>query len=137
MLSDYIPVYWPKTNTWSIPNYELEKYEDYVPEPQDITLYKGHVVRGIPLLHFGTWGIVGVDVTETIRAFAKSPETTSAESFSDKKVAADTAAFFSALASRYPEILRVECFKSGRTRASKDLRVPEDCIVSLFKDKEG
>lgn len=134
MLSDYIPVYWPKTNSWSIPTCELEKYEDYVPEPQDIALYEGHVVRGIPLLHFGTWGIMGVDVTTTIQGFAKSPKETSAKAYKSKKVAADTAAFFSALAKRYPKILRVRHFRGGRTKASRRLRVPADCIVTYVPE---
>lgn len=135
MLSDYIPVYWPKTNTWSIPNLELEKYEDYVPEPQDITLYKGHVVRGIPLLHFGTWGIMGVDVTALIRGFAGDPKGHE-KYYDDKKAGADAAAFFSALAERYPEILRVESFEGGGTPASKHLRVPEDCIVKYVPEED-
>lgn len=137
MLSDYIPVYWPKSNSWSIPTCELEKYEDYVAEPQDITLYKGHVVRGIPLLHFGTWGIMmGVDVTKTIQEFAKSPKEFSAKSYRSKKVAADTAAFFSALAKRYPRILRVRRFRGGRTQASRRLRVPAGCVVTYVPEPE-
>lgn len=39
MLSDYIPVYFPATNEWSIPARELEKYHDYDTEPQEIELY--------------------------------------------------------------------------------------------------
>lgn len=136
MLSDYIPVYWPKTNTWSIPICELEKYEDYIPKPQNITLYNGHVMRGIPLLHFGTWGIMGVDVTKTIQAFTKSPKKTSAKSYKSKKVAADVAVFFSALAKRYPRILHVRRFKGGRTQASKHLRVPASCIVKYAAGKK-
>lgn len=56
MLSDYIPVYFPSTNEWSIPSRELEKYHDYDTEPQEIELYEGAVIKGIPLVHFGTWG---------------------------------------------------------------------------------
>lgn len=135
MLSDYIPVYWPKSNSWSIPICELEKYEDYVPKPQDIALHEGHVVRGIPLLHFGTWGTMGVDVTKLIQEFAKSPKETGAKAYRSKKVAADVAAFFSALAERYPKLLYVRRFRGGRTRASRRLRVPADCIVAYVPDK--
>jgi len=133
MLSDYIPVYWPKSNSWSIPNFELEKYEDYVPKPQDLTLYKGHVVRGIPLLHFGTWGIMGVNVTKLIQGFAGDPKGHE-KLYDDKKAGADAAAFFSALAKRYPKILRVRHFKGGRTKASRRLRVPADCIVTYVPE---
>lgn len=136
MLSDYIPVYWPKTNTWSIPNLELEKYEDYAPEPQDIVLHKGHVVRGIPLLHFGTWGIMAADVGKTIQMLVEAPEETAAKAYRSKKVAADTAAFFSALAKRYPKIRRVRRFTGGRTMASKYLRVPADCIVTYVPKRK-
>lgn len=129
MLSDYIPVYWPKTNTWSIPNYELRKFRDNVPKPQDIKLYKGHVVRGIPLLHFGTWGIMGVNVTKLVQGFAKDPEG-HGKLYDDKDAGAAAAAFFSALAKRYPRILHARQFRGGRTRASKDLHVPADCIVT-------
>lgn len=136
MLSDYIPVYWPKTNTWSIPNFELEKYEDYIPKPQNITLYKGHVVKGIPLLHFGTWGLINFDVTKTIHMFARSPKEIIAKAYRSKKVAADVAAFFSALVKRYPKIRHVRRFKGGRTRASKHLRVPADCIIKYAAGKK-
>ena len=135
MLSDYIPVYWPKTNSWSIPNLELEKYEDYVPEPQAIVLFKGHVVRGIPLLHFGTWGIMGVNVTKLIRGFAGDPEG-HGKLYDSKKAGADAAAFFSALAKRYPKILHVRHFKGGRTPASRRLCVPADCIVKYVPERK-
>ena len=73
MLLDYIPVYYPETNQWSIPNREIEKYEDYIASPQEMTLFEGAVIRGIPLIHFGTWGALGVNITEVVRGLAKDP----------------------------------------------------------------
>ena len=137
MLSDYIPVYWPCVNAWSIPNYELMGFRDFVPEPQDITLWEDHVVRGIPLLHFGTWGIMGVNVTEMIRGFVKDPESI-AKDAPDRKYATKTAAFFKELKRRYPKIVSVRMFKGGTRRASKCLDVPMQCIVHVNeKDLDG
>lgn len=132
MLSDYIPVYWPETNRWSVPTYEIEKYIDYCPTPQKMTLHRGHVVEGIPLLHFGTWGIFGVNVTGTIRKIAKNPKTT-AKMYKSKEVAADVAAFFTELRRRYPKIVSVEHFGWGRRPESSELNVPVKCIVSYVK----
>lgn len=130
MLSDYIPVYYPSSNSWSIPAYELMKYEDYVTTPQTIKLWGGHRIKGIPLLHFGTWGLFGVDVTKTIRAFAKDPEKKCAKSYKSKKVAADTAKFFVELKLKYPDIINVKPFDWPKAQdAPQRLRVPADCIV--------
>ena len=136
MLSDYIPVYWPESNTWSIPTIELKEYEDYVAKPQNLVLFhEGNVVRGIPLLHFGTWGIVGVDVTATIRHIAKSPKEACAKAFRSGKVAAETAAFFEALKNRYPKIVSVREFRKPRSRKAKYLGVPARCVVKFAPRK--
>lgn len=125
MLSDYIPVYWPDTNQWSFPSAELEKYEDYVPEPQDIVLFRGHVVRGIPLVHFGTWGAVGVDVTGLLRKLVKEPSATCAACYRSKKTGAEVSAFFVELRKRYPKIEDVDAMPRDN-----DLNVPPGCIVA-------
>lgn len=132
MLSDYIPVYWPETNSWSFPSYELEKYKDYVPEPQDIVLYKGSVVKGIPLLHFGTWGAMGVNITKTIQDLAKDPGKKAQACFRSKKVATKTAAFFTELKKRYPDIVDVKPFDAETN--DSELNVPKDCVVILKTD---
>lgn len=130
MLSDYIPVYYPSSNSWSFPVYELVKYEDYVSAPQTIELWGGHKIEGIPLLHFGTWGLLGVDVTKTIRTFAKDPERKCAKSYESKKIAADTARFFAELKLKYPDIVNVKRFDRSKAQdASQRLGVPADCIV--------
>jgi len=134
MLSDYIPVYWPESNTWSIPSCEIEKYEDYVAKPQDLVLYEGHVVRGIPLLHFGTWGLFCVNVTKTVRKIVRSPNRACAKAFRSKKVAAKTAAFFAELKRNYPEIASVKPFRGGRKPESKYLDVPASAIVKFASE---
>lgn len=133
MLSDYIPVYWPGTNTWSIPHYELKKYKDYVAKPQAIVLFEGHVVKGVPLLHFGTWGAFGADITGTIQAIAQDPDGACEKLYRSKKVAADTAEFFRKLAKRYPGLVSVRRFAGGRTRGSMKLNVPARCVVKVAR----
>lgn len=138
MLSDYIPVYWPGTNTWSFPSCELEKYEDYVAEPQDIVLFQGHVVRGIPLVHFGTWGAMFADVGATLKAIVDDPDGACAQMYSSKKVAAETAEFFKELKRRYPEIASMAPFDVRRRRgASKALKVPAQCVVKYVPEEDG
>lgn len=135
MLSDYIPVYYPALNAWSIPNYELENYQDYVAKPQKLSLSYGHVVKGIPLFHLGTWGAFGVDITETIRKIAKNPNRV-AKMYRSKKVAADVAAFFKLLRKRYPRIVSAKPFNRRRsTAAGKLLNVPARYIVSVAEEE--
>lgn len=129
MLSDYIPVYFPGHNKWSIPTNEVEKYEDYIPEPQELGLYEGAVIKGIPLIHFGTWGAFGVNITEVIRSLAKDPEGYARKSYKDKGTAADVAKFFKALVEKYPGLVEVEGYRDD------DLSVPADCIVSRPKPR--
>lgn len=128
MLLDYIPVYYPETNQWSIPGREIETYHDYDPEPQEMTLYKGAVIRGIPLVHFGTWGIFGVNVTECLRDFATNPDETAKRSYKSKKTAAEVSAFFRELVNRYPEIVHVQAFPVLGDDC-EGLHVPECCVV--------
>lgn len=137
MLGDYIPVYYPGLNAWSFPSWEVVGYRDYVPEPQELELHNGSVVRGIPLLHFGTWGAVGVDVTEMVRKFAKSPRKQAGKCYKDEKVAADVAKFFSELRKRYPKIVSARRFRGGCSERSKTLRVPAACIVKYVPPKGG
>ena len=133
-MGDYIPVYYPELNAWSFPSWELVKYRDYVPRPQKLGLYNGSVVRGIPLLHFGTWGVMGVDVTKTIRKFAENPKKRAGKGYKNKRVAAAVAKFFSELRKRYPKIVSVKPFKGGCSERSKALRVPAACIVKYVQE---
>lgn len=133
MLGDYIPVYYPGLNAWSFPSWEVVKYEDYVPEPRELELYNGSVVRGIPLLHFGTWGVMGVDVTKLIQKLAKNPKLAEGY-YKSRKTAADVAKFFSELRKRYPKIVSVRRFGGGCSKRAKALRVPAACIVKYVQE---
>lgn len=129
MLSDFIPIYWPKSNTWSIPACEVEEYEDRVAKPQNLVLYEGHVVKGIPLMHLSVWGYFNVDVTSTVRNIAKNPKRACARMFPED--AAEMAAFYGELKRRYPKIVSVRQFRKGRTPASRYLDVPMAAIVKF------
>ena len=133
MLLDYIPVYYPETNQWSIPNREIEKYEDYIASPQEMTLFEGAVIRGTPLIHFGTWGALGVNITEVVRGLAKDPVGFAKKSYKHKKTAADVAAFFKTLVGKYPNLVEVTEYRESRE--SGDLCVPAGCVVSRPKGK--
>lgn len=130
MLSDYIVVYFPESNTWSIPEHELEDYQDYVAEPQVITLYGGYKIKGIPLVHFGTWGLFGVTkdrLATLIRDLMENPERTCPERWKSKKVAAKTAAFFTELKRRYPRITEAKQFDPEGL--SSEPGVPAECFL--------
>ena len=126
MMSDYIPVYFPGENVFSIPTWEITEYKDYVPEPQVMTLYNGVKIRGIPLVHFGTWGLVGVNLGELLRKFARYPKRTCKRCYRGHKIRARVAQFFAELKKKYPEIRDMTRFEPA---AGDDLRVPAACVV--------
>jgi len=126
MLIDYIPVYFPETNQWSIPGCQIEKCRDYDPEPQDMPLHGGAVIRGIPLFHLGTWGIFGVSVAECLRDLAADPDEAAKRLYRSVRTAAKVSAFFRKLVDRYPDIAQASAFPGH-----EGLRVPECCIVKL------
>lgn len=129
MLSDYIPVYFPESNEYSIPAWEITEYKDYIPEPQIMTLHNGVKIRGIPLVHFGTWGLVGLSwagLGELLRKLAKYPKRTCKGCYRSRKTQDRVAQFFTELKKKYPGIRDMTRFEPA---AGDDLHVPKACIV--------
>ena len=122
MLSDYIPVYIPTEDVFSIPTWEITEYTDYIPEPQTMTLHNGAKIRGIPLVHFGTWGLMGVkNLGELLRKLAKYPKRTCKRCYRSQRVRDRVAQFFTELKKKYPGIRDMTRLEPA---ADDDLRVP-------------
>ena len=131
MLSDYIPVYYPDFNSFSFPRWEIKEYKDYVPEPQVMTLLNGTKIRGIPLVHFGTWGLTGVrDLVKLLRSLARYPRRTCNRCYRSRKAADKVSKFFTELKKKYPAIKDLTRFKPAEGDDG-DLQVPKECIVSM------
>lgn len=130
MLSDYIAVYIPKGNCFTVPHYELGDIKEFQPEPQVITLRNGVQFEGIPLMHFGTWGLLQlamakIKLGEYLKGFVEDPESIR-ECYRGPKIGEKAVKFFTELKKKYPEMVKMEEYKED---SDKGTGVPDYALV--------